>query len=80
MDSQAISKAELVAAISADPSLCPAQMVEMPSEEQALAAFRKAHAASPLVWDRNNIPEIALKLGQCDKSNGGPSGASFGHQ
>lgn len=68
----AISKAELVAAISADPSLCPIPPVEMPSEEQALAAFRKAHAASPLVWDRNNMPEISLKLGQCDKSDAGP--------
>ncbi|WP_291153755.1 hypothetical protein [Ensifer sp. SSB1] len=42
--SQAIAKAELVAAISADPSLCAVPMVEMPSEEQALAAFRKVHA------------------------------------
>ncbi|MET4689550.1 hypothetical protein [Sinorhizobium fredii] len=72
VDAQAISKAELVAAISADPSLCPVPMVEMPSEEQALAAFRKAHVASPLLWDRNNMPEISFKLGQCDKSDGGP--------
>ncbi|MFK3968788.1 hypothetical protein ACI2KT_35125 [Ensifer adhaerens] len=44
--SQALTKAELIAAISADPSLCAVPMVEMLSEEQALAAFRKAHAAS----------------------------------
>ncbi len=72
VDSQAIAKAELVAAISADPSLCAVPMVETPSEEQALAAFRKAHAASPLVWDRNNMPEISLKLGQCDKIDTDP--------
>jgi hypothetical protein len=72
VEAQAVSKAELVAAISADPSLCPVPMVEMPSEDQALAAFRKAYAASPLVWDRNSMQEISLKLGQCDKSNAGP--------
>lgn len=71
-EAHAISQAELVAAISADPSLCPIPVVEMPSEEQALVAFRKAHAASPLVWDRNDVPEISLQLGQCDKSNAGP--------
>ncbi|PDT50403.1 hypothetical protein CO661_01830 [Sinorhizobium fredii] len=35
-------------------------------------AYRKAHAASPLVWDRNNLPEISLSLGQCDKVGAGP--------
>ncbi|USJ28632.1 hypothetical protein [Ensifer adhaerens] len=71
--SQAIAKAELVSAISADPSLCAVPMVEMPTGEEALAAFRKAHAASPLVCHRNNMPEISLKLGQCDKSDADPS-------
>lgn len=65
VEAQAISKAELVAAISADPSLCPIPTVEAPTEAEALAAYRKAHAASPLVWDRNNLPEISLALGQC---------------
>lgn len=52
VEAQAISKAELVAAISADPSLCPIPTVEAPTEAEALAAYRKAHAASPLVWHR----------------------------
>lgn len=72
VEAQAISKAELVAAISADPSLCPIPTVEAPTEAEALAAYRKAHAASPLVWDRKNLPEISLALGQCDKADAGP--------
>jgi len=65
-------EAQAIAAISADPSLCPIPTVEAPSEAEATAAYRKAHAASPLVWDRNNMPEISMALGQCDKSGSGP--------
>ncbi|WDZ82096.1 hypothetical protein PWG15_36065 (plasmid) [Ensifer adhaerens] len=72
VEAQAISKAELAAAISDDPSLCPVPTVEAPTEAEALVAYRKAHAASPLVWDRNNLPEISLALGQCDKAGAGP--------
>lgn len=75
VEARAITKTELAAAISADPSLCPVPqvpVVEAPTEDEALAAFRKAQAASPLVWDRNNMPEISLSLGQCDKSSNGP--------
>ncbi|MBP2450081.1 hypothetical protein JOH51_007589 [Rhizobium leguminosarum] len=72
VEAQAISKAELVAAISADPSLCPIPTVEAPTEAEATAAYRKAHAASPLVWDRNDLPEISVALGQCDKAGPGP--------
>ncbi|WP_114217142.1 hypothetical protein [Ochrobactrum sp. 3-3] len=74
-DARAITKAELTAAISADPSLCPipeTPVVEAPTEAEALAAFRKAKANSPLVWDRDNMPEVSLALGQCDKNATGP--------
>ncbi|TIU67949.1 MAG: hypothetical protein E5W13_30870, partial [Mesorhizobium sp.] len=75
IEARALSKAELTAAISADPSLCPVPqtpIVDAPTEGEALAAFRKAQEASPLVWDRNNMPEISLTLGQCDKNSRGP--------
>jgi hypothetical protein len=75
VETREITKAELTAAISADPSLCPvpqAPIVKAPTEDEALAAFRKAQEASPLVWDRNNMPEISLTLGQCDKNSSGP--------
>jgi hypothetical protein len=75
VETREITKAELTAAISADPSLCPvpqAPIVKAPTEDEALAAFRKAQEASPLVWDRNNMPEISLTLGQCDKNSRGP--------
>nr|WP_246802761.1 hypothetical protein [Ensifer sp. ENS02] len=69
---QTISKAELVAAISADPSLCPIPKVEAPTAVEATAAYRKADASSPLVWDRNDLPDISVALGQCDKAGSGP--------
>lgn len=72
VEAQAISKAELVAAISADPSLCPRPTVEAPTAAEATAAYRKAHASSPLVWDRNDLPDISVALGQCDKAGSGP--------
>jgi hypothetical protein len=71
VEAQTISKAELVAAFSADPSLCPIPTVEAPTEAEALAAYRK-HTASPLVWDRNNLPDVSLALGQCGKAGAEP--------
>lgn len=46
VEAQAISKAELVAAISADPSLCPIPTVEAPTEAEALAAWQSACSVS----------------------------------
>lgn len=72
----------------AAPSTAAAHTVEAPTQAEALSAYRKAYAASPLAWDRENLPEITLALGQCDKgevwsgrrlhdlSQDGPSGAA----
>lgn len=47
--------------------------VEAPTPAEALSAYCKAYAASPLVWDRESLPEITLvALGQCDKARSGP--------
>ncbi|MER8802200.1 hypothetical protein [Mesorhizobium sp. M0998] len=72
VEARTIAKAELTAAIAADPSLCPLPVVEKPSEGEALAAYQNARSTSPLVWDRNDLPKISLSLGQCDKNNNGP--------
>ncbi|RWA84925.1 hypothetical protein [Mesorhizobium sp.] len=72
VEARTIPKAELTAAIAADPSLCPLPVVEKPSEDEALAAYQNAQSTSPLVWDRNDMPQISLALGQCDKNNNGP--------
>ncbi|RWN28906.1 MAG: hypothetical protein EOR96_32130 [Mesorhizobium sp.] len=56
----------------ANGGIAQAPIIEAPTEDEALAAFRKAQEASPLVWDRNNMPEISLALGQCDKNSSGP--------
>ncbi|RVL83954.1 hypothetical protein CN140_12530 [Sinorhizobium meliloti] len=69
---EVVSKEVIAAFIKADPSLCPIPTVEAPTQAEALSAYRKAHAASPLVWDRNNMPEISVALGQCDKAGSGP--------
>lgn len=81
-ETRAISKAEITAAIEADPSLCPAPLAPppapetselvIPTEAEALAAFRKAQESSPLVWDRDQLPEVSLTLGQCGRNNSGP--------
>ncbi|MER8563256.1 hypothetical protein [Mesorhizobium sp. M1204] len=73
VEARTIAKAELTAAIAADPSLCPLPVVEKPSEGEALAAYQNARSSSPLVWDRNDLPKISLTLGQCDKNNNGPA-------
>ncbi|TGR00933.1 hypothetical protein EN833_30395 [Mesorhizobium sp. M4B.F.Ca.ET.190.01.1.1] len=72
VEARTITKAELTAAVTADPSLCPLPVVEKPSEGEALAASQNAQSSSPLVWDRNDKPKISLGLGQCDKNNHGP--------
>ncbi|MER8887477.1 hypothetical protein [Mesorhizobium sp. M0816] len=72
VEARTITKAELTAAITADPSLCPLPVVEKPSEGEALAAYQNAQSSSPLVWDRNDMPKISFALGQCDKNNNGP--------
>ncbi|RWB51852.1 hypothetical protein EN836_23760 [Mesorhizobium sp. M1C.F.Ca.ET.193.01.1.1] len=72
VEARTVPKAELTAAIAADPSLCPLPVVEKPSEGEALAAYQNAQSSSPLVWDRNDTPKISLALGQCDKNNNGP--------
>lgn len=72
VEARTVPKAELTAAIAADPSLCPLPVVEKPSEDEALAAYQNAQSSSPLVWDRNDMPKISLALGQCDKNDNGP--------
>ncbi|RJT32655.1 hypothetical protein D3227_26765 [Mesorhizobium waimense] len=72
VEATTITKADLTAAITADPSLCPLPVVDKPSEGEALAAYQNAQSSSPLVWDRNDMPQISLSLGQCDKNHNGP--------
>ena len=69
---EVVSEEVIAAFIKADPSLCPIPTVGAPTQAEALSAYRKAYAASPLVWDRDNLPEITLALGQCDKARSGP--------
>ncbi|NKL21087.1 hypothetical protein [Rhizobium leguminosarum] len=69
---EVVSKEVIAAFIRADPSLCPIPTVEAPTQAAALSAYLKAYAESPLVWDRENLPEITLALGQCDKARSGP--------
>lgn len=66
----ASSKAELMAAIKADPSLCPAPPatpsaagLEVPSLDEAIAAFRRAKPSNP---------HAIISLGQCEKNPMGP--------
>ncbi|WP_353646793.1 hypothetical protein [Mesorhizobium sp. WSM2239] len=56
--------AEIKAAIATDPSLCQASGIEIPSAEEAQAAFRKAKGET--------FPDVQLTLGQCDEDTIGP--------
>ncbi|MEY9785404.1 hypothetical protein [Sinorhizobium fredii] len=78
---EAVSKAEIVAAIKADPALCPAvatapsapppapsapaaASLEIPSAEEAQAAF--------VVEKGSSFPNVKISIGQCDKDTEGP--------
>jgi hypothetical protein len=67
-----LTRADLLAAIEADPELQLAATVEIPTDEEARAAFQKAHANSGLVWDRDEVSDIQVSLGQCDSNPAGP--------
>lgn len=56
---------QLVAAIKADPALCPkpaAPKLEIPSLEEATAAYRKVRG----------LPEATLRMGECSPNSMGP--------
>ncbi|MEY9323484.1 hypothetical protein [Sinorhizobium fredii] len=74
VEARAITKTELTAAISADPSLCPAPEqtatpqststnLEIPSADEANAAFRKV---------KPSFPSATLAIGQCQTNTMGP--------
>lgn len=56
--------AAIKAAIADDPSLCQASGLEIPSAQEAQAAFRKAKGET--------YPNVQLTLGQCDDDSIGP--------
>jgi hypothetical protein len=74
VEARAITKTELTAAISADPSLCPvpeqaaaprstSTNLEIPSADEANAAFRKV---------KPSFPSATLAIGQCQTNTMGP--------
>lgn len=67
-----VTKEQVVAAIETDPSVCEAVGLDIPTDEEAQAAFNQANRSSPLAYNRENDPEISVKLGQCDKNSMGP--------
>ena len=67
-------EAEIAALIAANPSLIPeppAPVLEIPTEEEALAAYRKAYARNPLRTGRGEA-DVTLALGECDENASGP--------
>lgn len=59
-----ITRAQIEAAIEADPTYCIAGGLEVPTAEEAQAAFHRAK--------RETFPNVAITLGQCDKDMIGP--------
>ena len=71
---RAPTSAEIAAYIAANPSLVPPPAppaLIMPTEAEALAAYRKAYARNPMRW--GDVNATSLKLGECDKSGLGVS-------
>jgi hypothetical protein len=59
-NAKALAKADIVAAINADPTLCPvpdepasSAKLDVPTQAEALIAVRKLEEKNPLLWDRN---------------------------
>lgn len=67
---------EIALAIKADPSLLPPPppppAIAMPTEAEALAAYRKAYAKNPMLYERGAEKSVTISLGECDKSPSGP--------
>jgi hypothetical protein len=63
---RAPTEAEIAAVIRANPDLIP----EPPTEEEAVAAYRKAYARNPLRTGQGE-DAVSLALGECDKSSTG---------
>jgi hypothetical protein len=66
--------AEIAAVIRANPDLLPeppAPILEVPTEEEAVAAYRKAYARNPLRTGQGE-DAASLALGDCDRNSTGP--------
>lgn len=57
-------RAQVEAAIAADPSYCLAVNLEVPTAEEAQAAFHRAKGET--------FPNVTITLGQCDQATIGP--------
>lgn len=68
----AIAKADIVAAIKADPTLCPvpdepaaSAKLDVPTQAEALLAVRKLEEKNPLLWDRRELENLSVSLANC---------------
>lgn len=79
-NTKAIAKADIVAAITADPTLCPvpdepspSAKLDIPTQAEALTAVRKMEENNPLLWDRSELEKLSVTLANCwpvDGANG----------
>ena len=79
-NAQAVAKADIVAAINADPTLCPvpdepesSAKFDVPTQVEALIAVRKLEEKNPLLWDRSELEKLSVSLANCwpvDGANG----------
>lgn len=71
---RAPTEAEIAALVAANPSLLPEPQVrelEVPTHEEALAAYREAYRRNPLRTGRGEL-DVTLVLGDCDKNPAAP--------
>ncbi|MFK0642898.1 hypothetical protein NO134_21920 [Ochrobactrum sp. BD22] len=71
-NAKALAKADIVAAINADPTLCPvpdepvsSAKLDVPTQAEALIAVRKLEEKNPLLWDRNELAGLEVTMHTC---------------
>ena len=64
---RAPSEEEIIALVKANPTLIPGPILDAPTQEEALKAYREAYSRNPLRMN-NEEDTLTLELGQCDKA------------
>ncbi|MCP1201090.1 hypothetical protein [Notoacmeibacter sp. MSK16QG-6] len=63
---------DLHAVVEADPSLCQAASLIIPTAEEAQIAVNEALRKSPLAYNADAKPDATIALGQCGEDANGP--------
>lgn len=66
------TREDVLAAIDADPALCPVPTVQAPSQVEATLAVRDMRIQSSPFVGPDSDPEMSVALGDCNENSSGP--------